>query len=203
MVSLFDNMIKRQLKSVLSSTGAGVDNVKVHKGSVHLEDVHFSPPAIEEMLLNELKYPLPIKLEMLYCRELTLVLPWGSWGSGYIEVTVEELSVLVRRRPEAEMAELLDTTRLREAKEAEIAKAMTDMLEIFGAQAKGLVKSESSIGKSFTERSERSERSESDRAEPGEKKVGKMQRMINSAVRKVLGNFRPKALRPDSNLAIA
>ena len=172
MFRVVDALISRQLKRLITKEGGSCASMKVANGSVELRDVLFSCPALEETLERDLGAQLPVHLDMVYCRSLSVLLPWAKKDGvkdGLFEVSVEDCSIVLRRCNFADVS----AEHLREIKEERIR-----------AQMKGLL-DEAAGGEAAAEE-------KSDDTDKIEKKQGRKERLMWLAVKKVLSRFHPK-----------
>jgi hypothetical protein len=67
---VLDALISRQLKKLIEAEGGGVKSMRNANGVIELDDVMFSPDAIEQMIEHETGESLAVSFEMLHVRML-------------------------------------------------------------------------------------------------------------------------------------
>ena len=102
MAFLLGGLVTNVLKNVLKGVGKQSGEVKNEKGVITCSDCHFG--GLEEMYARDTGQPLPFLLSMVHVSKLTIALP--QHGNG-LEIHLDGLTVLVRRRDQASTETLL------------------------------------------------------------------------------------------------
>ena len=179
-----DGMIRRQLQAMIGE--AGDADVKVRNGCIEINDVHFDETAMEDLIFPvAADHNVPaMKLKTLHVKKLAINIPWGSFSSGFVDVEVDGLTVLLCRRPAAEVT----VEMLRERKEACVAELMAGLVEAVSSMSDKKKKDKPSGG-------DKGEDKGGGKGGGGGGPLGglpgPMQRMVLGLIRKILESFRP------------
>jgi hypothetical protein len=77
MFRIVDALIAKQLKRLITKESGSTSSMKVDRGTVKMQDVLFSCPAIEEILERDMGHHLPARFDMVYCRSVRDALTSG------------------------------------------------------------------------------------------------------------------------------
>ena len=122
--SMIDNVITNQLKAFLSMgklAGKNYSDVIVKEGNVEIDQLYGKPEKLNDMLRER---HIPAKVIVLHIKNAKVKIPWFSWATGYVEVMIEEV-VLVLQPVDPDD---LTVEHVRWAKESLILKAMNEFV---------------------------------------------------------------------------
>eukprot|EP00966_Prymnesium_polylepis_P027782 642027-Prymnesium_polylepis.1 len=94
-------------------------SVSVEDGNVRLEDVRLRCDVLQQLLVQELGCSQLPELVLVHCALFSVSIPWADWSHGFIEITLDGLTVLFASR-----AEPLEAAAVREQKESLVRRAM-------------------------------------------------------------------------------
>ena len=121
MKAFFDDVLAKRLKQYILARSES--SVRIQKGYICLDDCHFSGPAIEDLFNCELGTVLPVEIALLHCKKLSISINPKLTGTGEVDVIADEISVVIRRRADTEVA----SQQLREMKEERVRAKMREL----------------------------------------------------------------------------
>jgi hypothetical protein len=173
MVFGLDNLIESKLRSIIAGQGA-TSTVDVKNGNIHIEDVHFDESLIEDAFAKQTGQLLPVTIEMIHVRKLSLILPWTG---GELGVALDGVHVLLRKRPQSEVT----AEQLLKVKDMHVNMLLADLIARIKAVRKGATKKDSGDGGSGGDNDDNDEVSSfAERT---------LQKMIQGLVKKILNNL--------------
>lgn len=116
--NLIDDVVTKKLKTVLAMGehgGTKYSDIVVKDGNIMIKNLYARPEEITKKLAAK---HLPVVARLVHCKNVEIHVPWLHFSSGFVEVIVDELVILLQpneREPDLE--------ELRRAKEEAIIAA--------------------------------------------------------------------------------
>ena len=121
--SMLEEMITKQLRNYMAEgkdEGETFSHVLVKDGGVVLTNVYGKPEVVNQRLALE---GLPLQVACVHCKNTKICIPWLHMSSGFVEVHIQEVLLLLQPSIYERSAD-----ELRQTKEAEIVKAIEQLL---------------------------------------------------------------------------
>ena len=96
-MTLLDSLLQSFLQKFVVSCG-GKGEVYVKDGRAVITDAHWNESLMEDVWSRQNGWPPPFEIVMVQVRKLVLALPVNDWSSGRVDIEVDGLRVLLRRR---------------------------------------------------------------------------------------------------------
>lgn len=122
--SVIDSIITNQLKGFLSMgsvAGKDYSSVIVKDGAIEIDQLFGRPERLNEMLR---KRGIPSTVIVFHIKHAKVKLPWFNWATGYIDITVDEVVLLLHPIDPAEIT----VGMIRGVRESLILNAMHDFI---------------------------------------------------------------------------
>ena len=92
--ALVDDILTKQLRGYLAMGTEGdtkYSDIVVKDGNVHIPEMLLQPAAVNKVLHSR---GIPAKVRCAYVEEVGIKLPWFHFATGFVEITIKELTVL-------------------------------------------------------------------------------------------------------------
>ena len=123
--SMLDEMITKQLRNYMAEGRGDKDevfsDVQVKDGDVALTNVYGKPEQVNARLALE---GLPLRVACVHCKSIKISIPWLHMSSGFVEVSIEEVLLLLQPSVYERSAD-----ELRQTKEIDIVRAIEQLLK--------------------------------------------------------------------------
>lgn len=125
--SLLDDLISKQISKYFATLMDSEDgdekfsDVRVKDGSIVLNNLFAKPETVNRRLALA---RLPARVAMLHCKNVTVNIPWLHFSTGFVELVVDDLFVILHPTVYERSAE-----ELRATKELEVVKAIRALLK--------------------------------------------------------------------------
>ena len=123
--SIVDSIVTKLLKKYLTmgtSGGKKYSDVVIHDGNLVIDELVGRPRMMDELLRDR---KIPMRCISLYIRKVFVRLPWNNWSTGYVEIDIDQLTLVLQPvGPED-----LTVEQVRAAKEALIMRATATFLK--------------------------------------------------------------------------
>ena len=122
--SMLDQMITKQLRKYMAEGTDGDEvfsDVLVKDGNVALTNVYGKPEQVNARLALE---GLPLRVVCVHCKNIKVSIPWLHMSSGFVEVNIDEVLLLLQPSVYERSAD-----ELRQTKEADIVRAIEQLLK--------------------------------------------------------------------------